>query len=110
VNHPTPASRTGTTQFAAIKALESEPTMAQLAARIRLSQDLLSAIKQACLPAGLRNQVQAGPIHEDEWCILVKTSAVSAKLRQLLPDLEQQVHALLGKKMSVRLKVMGPTK
>ena len=81
--------------------------MAQLTARIRLSQELLDAIKRECLPSGLRSQVTAGPINDVEWCILVSTSAASAKLRQLLPDVAETVAALLGKKMAVRLKVLS---
>jgi hypothetical protein len=84
--------------------------MAQLAARIQLSQDLLIAIKRDCLPTGLKAQVTAGPIHENEWCILVKTSAASAKLRHFLPDLERTVAALLGRHIAVRLKVLGAPK
>jgi Dna[CI] antecedent, DciA len=104
------AHHTGSGQFAAINALEAEPTMAQLAARIRLSQDLLNQVKKTCLPAGLKAHVVAGPIHDGEWCILVKSSAATAKLRNLLPDLEQTVEKLLGRKMTVRLKVMTTPK
>ena len=108
--NPFQTSPAGKTQFAAIQALEFEPTMAQLAARIRLSQDLLIAVKRDCLPAGLRKQVLAGPITDAEWCILVRSSAASAKLRNLLPDLEQKTTVLLGRKIAVRLKVLGTPK
>jgi hypothetical protein len=39
------------------------------------------------LPPGLRQGVQAGPIEGQVWCLLVDSTAIAAKLRQLQPSL-----------------------
>ena len=79
--------------------------MAQLAARVRLSQDLLNAIRLQ-LPSGLRAHAQAGPITDTEWCLLLKSSAAAAKIRQLMPDIQAEVQRQLGRPMDVRLRVL----
>lgn len=41
------------------------------------------------LPAGLRSAIVAGPVDDEGWTLLAANTAVAAKLRQLLPRLEQ---------------------
>ena len=88
------------------QAAQESPTFARLSELIRASSDRLQAI-QGLLPAPLRASVQAGPMDEGCWCLLVRSNAMAAKLRQLLPLL--QVH-LLQKGLavtSIRIKVQN---
>jgi hypothetical protein len=64
--------------------LKQSPDMHGLMERVRRSQNCLQVILPM-LPPGFKSQVLAGPIDQDEWCLLVRSPAVSTKLRQLLP-------------------------
>lgn len=66
--------------------VDSAPTLAQLSAVARDTQQRLRAIAPL-LPASLRSAVQSGGVDGDSWCLLVPNSAVAAKLRQTLPAL-----------------------
>ena len=84
----------------------SEP-LAQLARRMRESQARLVAITPL-LPPALRAQVKAGPIDELGWTLLVSNSAVSAKLRQLVPALEAHLRSQGWDGPPVRVKMLAP--
>ena len=58
----------------------SEP-LALLVRRMRDSQNRLQAISGLLAPA-MRPHVQAGPIDDEGWSLLVSNNAVAAKLRQ----------------------------
>lgn len=95
------------TQFSLEQAASAAPTLAALRERIRESQWCLEQIRHL-IPVALRRQVQAGPIHETEWCLLVNSAAASTKLRQLLPTL-QLVLTQQGARISeIRIKVQTP--
>ncbi|MDV7399552.1 hypothetical protein RZS08_49520, partial [Arthrospira platensis SPKY1] len=53
---------------------------------VQQSQQMLSVVLPL-LPAGLRQQVWAGPVDGSYWCIFVSNPAVGTKLRQLAPAL-----------------------
>jgi hypothetical protein len=61
--------------------------LARLGERLEASRRRLRVIAPA-LPGGLTASIQAGPIDEDGWSLLVANAAVAAKLRHLLPRLE----------------------
>ena len=84
----------------------SEP-LAQLARRMRESQARLVAITPL-LPPALRAQVKAGPIDELGWTLLVSNSAVSAKLRQMVPALEAHLRTQGWDGPPVRVKMLAP--
>jgi hypothetical protein len=67
------------------QAAQESPTLASLSMRLAQSQACLKAV-QSALPSTLRASVQAGPLEAREWCLLVRSSAAAAKVRQLLPD------------------------
>ena len=73
-----------------LQAAQESATLASLTARLQASQACLQAV-QPLLPAALRPSVQAGPLENGQWCLIVRSSAVAAKLRQLLPDLQQRL-------------------
>lgn len=95
------------TQFSLEQAASAAPTLAALREQIRESQWCLEQI-QHLIPAALRRQVQAGPIHETEWCMLVSSAAASTKLRQLLPALQETLTHQGARISNIRIKVQAP--
>lgn len=88
------------------QAAQESPTFARLSELIRASSDRLQAI-QGLLPAPLRASVQAGPIDEGCWCLLVSSNAVAAKLRQLVPALQAHLSQKGLAVTSIRIKVQN---
>lgn len=86
------------------QASEESPTLHMLTAMTRDSSDRLKAI-ELLLPAGLRQSVQAGPIDGNTWCLLVRSNAAAAKIRQLLPALQAHLRSRGWEVNSIRLKV-----
>jgi hypothetical protein len=74
--------------------------------RVRESADRLKAIRSV-LPAALRAGVQAGPIEEGCWCLLVSSNAIAAKVRQMLPALQAHLNSQGLNVNSIRLKVQN---
>lgn len=69
------------------QALRANESLVRLGERLEGSQRRLRVIGPA-LPGGLAASIQAGPLDEDGWSLLVANAAVAAKLRHLLPRLE----------------------
>ncbi len=69
-------------------ALARHDTLAGLLQRVRDSRARLAAV-QPVLPPGLRGAVEAGPLDETGWILLVKHAPAAAKLRQCVPEIEQ---------------------
>ena len=86
------------------QASEESPLLARLTALTRDSSDRLKAIEML-IPASLRPAVQAGPIEGDFWCLLVKSNAAAAKIRQLLPALQAHLRSRGWEINAIRLKV-----
>ncbi len=60
----------------------------------RLQQRLAEASRRMeavrpLIPAALRQSIRPGPVDEEGWTLLVLNPSAAAKLRQLLPRLEQ---------------------
>jgi len=53
--------------------------------------------------------VQDGPIEDGQWCLLVSSNAVAAKLRQLLPALQLHLQARGLPVSGIRIKVQART-
>jgi hypothetical protein len=88
------------------QAAQESPTFSLLMGRVRDSSDRLQAIR-SLLPAPLRTAIQAGPIEEGVWCLLVSSNAVAAKLRQLLPALQAHLNNKGLSVTSIRIKVQN---
>ena len=73
-------------QFSLQQAVQANSVLARVADRIRQSEQMLALIRPLLAP-GLRAQIQAGPVDEESWCLLVGNPAVGTKLRQLTPAL-----------------------
>jgi hypothetical protein len=90
------------------QAAQESPTFARLTDVIRASSERLKAI-QNLLPAPLRASVQAGPLEEGCWCLLVSSNAVAAKLRQLVPALQAHLNQKGLGVSAIRIKVLNRT-
>jgi hypothetical protein len=86
------------------EAAGESPVLARLGSLARLSGQCLQDIRPL-LPAPLRTQLQPGPIDQQEWCILVPSSAMASKLRQMLPELEAHLRTKGHPIASIRIKV-----
>ena len=91
----------------ALQAAEAAPQLASLAARARESSDRLAALRPL-LPGALASQVEAGPLEGEDRCLLVKSNAAAAKLRQMLPALQQHLRQRGLPVTGIRLKVLLP--
>jgi hypothetical protein len=87
-----------------LEALDKAPSLARLASLARQSHDWLLRIAPL-LPAALRTGVQAGPIDDQQWCLLASNNAVAAKLRQLSPALTAHLRAQGCEVNAIRIKV-----
>ena len=90
-----------------LQASQANPSLAKLMDIQRASSARLQAVA-TLLPAGLRDHVQAGPIEEGVWCLLLANATTAAKLRQLLPALEAHLRVNGLEVKSIRLKVQRP--
>lgn len=86
------------------QALREHEGLAQLGLRLEASRRRLRVIAPA-LPGALAASVQPGPLDEDGWSLLVANAAVAAKLRHLLPRLEDLL-AQAGLPGRIRIKLL----
>ena len=87
------------------QAVENSPSLARLAGLVRESSDRLKAV-ESLIPEALRPAIQAGPIEDGAWCLLVSSNAAAAKLRQLLPLIQARLIDKGWKVTSIRLKIL----
>jgi hypothetical protein len=88
------------------QAAGESPTLARLVDRVQASSQRLQAIR-TLLPVPLRTSVQAGPIDEGQWCLLVSSNAVAAKLRQFVPTLQSHLEKQGLAVSGIRIKVQS---
>lgn len=96
-------------QFSLEQAVQAAPSLAGLQERVRESQRCMDLIRHL-LPEAMRRHVVAGPIDETGWCLLAANSAVSSKLRQLLPAIERALVQGGRQVSAVRIKVQAGTR
>jgi len=87
------------------QAVENSPSLARLAGLVQESNDRLKAI-ESLIPQALRPAIQAGPIDDDVWCLLVSSNAAAAKVRQLLPLMQSRLIGKGWKVTSIRLRIL----
>jgi hypothetical protein len=85
-------------------ALKGNETLSSLMQRLLQSQARLNAVRPL-LGEGLAGAVQAGPLDEEGWSLLVANAAAAAKLRQLLPHLQEALLSQGFNEVPIRLKV-----
>lgn len=89
------------------QALDASEPLARLAQRLRESQQRFDAVCPA-LPPLLQAHVRPGPIDEAGWSLLAANGAVAAKLRQLVPVLQQRLATQGWAETPIRVKVLTP--
>lgn len=87
------------------QAADNSPSLARLTELVQESNNRLKAI-ESLIPAALRPAIQAGPIDEDNWCLLINSNAAAAKVRQLLPLILSRLQDSGWKVNSIRLKIL----
>lgn len=83
------------------------PSLAALQQRIRASQTCLEIVRPL-VPIGLRRLIQAGPLQDGEWCLLVQSTAAATKLRLLVPTMLQELNAQNLQITGIRVKILSP--
>ncbi len=89
------------------QALDGSEPLSRLLLRVQASRDCLAAVLPV-LPQDLRGAVQAGPLDDSGWTLLVANPSVAAKLRQLLPVLNEALVAQSLAVAALRIKVHTP--
>ena len=85
-------------------ALAGSAPLAGLMQRLRESEQRYAVI-QVLLPGRLADHVRMGPLDDDGWSLLADNTAVAAKLRQLVPQLQAALRSAGYADLPVRIKV-----
>lgn len=88
------------------EALSASATLGDLLARLRESEARLATVRSVLTPA-MRPHVRAGVLDETGWNLLAPNGAVAAKLRQLLPMIEQVLMEQGWQPTVIRVKVQA---
>ena len=102
-----PDARSNAPAQALRQALDGSEPLSRLLFRVQASRDCLAAVLPL-LPQELRSAVQAGPLDDSGWTLLVANASVAAKLRQLLPVLNEALVAQSLTVAALRIKVHTP--
>ncbi len=86
-------------------ALGGSLPLARLLARVRESRARFDAIA-AVVPAPLLEQMRPGPLDAEGWSLLVDNGAAAAKLRQLLPRMQETLKAGGWTAPEIRVRVL----
>ena len=86
------------------QATQNSPTLARLSDLASDSSARLKAIERL-LPMTMLPSIKPGPIDGTEWCLILSSNAVAAKVRQLLPALQAHLNSKGWEVNSIRLKV-----
>ena len=87
------------------QAADNSPSLARLTELVRESSNRLKDI-ESLIPQALRPAIQAGPIDGETWCLLISSNAAAAKVRQLLPLIQDRLVDKGWKVTSIRLKIL----
>jgi hypothetical protein len=89
------------------RALDASDSLSNLAQRMDESQRRFKAV-MPLLPAGWARELRPGPIDDEGWSVLVSNAAVAAKLRHLLPRLDEALKAQSFRELPIRVRVRAP--
>lgn len=84
------------------QAMREAPALAGLIGRLEQSSAMLRQVRPL-IPPGI--DIQAGPVQDGHWCLLVGNNAGAAKVRQLLPALLSSLKSAGWPTQSIRVKV-----
>lgn len=85
-------------------AMRRAGALGNLMSRLKMSQECLEVVK-SCLPPAMAAHVRSGALDDDGWTLLAANSSVSAKLRQLQPDLMDALKKKGLKVNAIRVRV-----
>ena len=102
-----PDARSNAPAQALRQAMDGSEPLSRLLLRVQASRDCLAAVVPV-LPPELRGAVQAGPLDDSGWTLLAANAAVAAKLRQLMPVLNDALVAQSIAVAALRIKVHPP--
>lgn len=88
-------------------ALRRHPALAALGQRLAESNARYACIASS-LPPALVPLVQPGPLDEEGWSLLAANAAVAAKLRHLLPRLQDALRAQGWQATAIRVRLQAP--
>ena len=86
------------------RALDQNTSLADLSRRLAQSNARYAAIG-VDLPEPLRMQVRPGPIDDEGWSLLASNAAVAAKLRHLLPRLNDTLREQGWPELPIRVHI-----
>jgi hypothetical protein len=86
-------------------ALDLSEPLTSLLQRVRESRARFEAIANL-LPAGLREGLRPGPLDDTSWVLLVPHAPAAAKLRQILPALEDELRGRGWPGPPIKIKVL----
>jgi cytochrome c-type biogenesis protein CcmH/NrfG len=89
-------------------ALDASTPLASLLERLHGAQSRF-AIVSALLPAALRPAVRCGPWGEEGWVLLASHAAASAKLRQMLPSLQEALRLQGLDTPTIKVRIEPPS-
>ena len=98
---PVPGQRTSV-----MDAIAQSDTLSGMLSMHQTSTAYLNALK-TLLPPDLWAQTKAGPIDENNWCLLAAHNSAAAKLRQLLPGIGAHLRSKGHPVQNIRIKVMS---
>ena len=85
-------------------AMAASDRLTSLAARLRESEQRFAAVA-ALLPDHLARELRPGPIDDEGWSLLASNAAVAAKLRHLVPRLNQELHSRAFRDLPIRVRL-----
>lgn len=87
-------------------ALSHSDVLQSLQRRIAESNERLQVVR-TMLPAALSSQLTAGPLDDTGWTLMVRSSAVAAKLRQWQPLMEDALRQRGWQVSSIRIRIQS---
>lgn len=85
-------------------ALARSESLAGLTSRLAESDARLAAIVPL-LPEALARELRPGSVDDEGWSLLVSNAAVAAKLRHLLPRLQEELRSHGWRDLPIRVRV-----
>ncbi|WP_374590696.1 hypothetical protein [Aquabacterium sp.] len=87
-------------------ALSHSDVLQSLQRRIAESNERLQIVR-ALLPVALSSQLTAGPVDDTGWTLMVRSSAVAAKLRQWQPLMEDALRQRGWQVSAIRIRIQS---
>jgi hypothetical protein len=88
------------------EALQRSAPLALLRQRLQDSKARFAAI-QDLLPIALARHVKPGPVDDESWSLFAANASVAAKLRQLVPRLEERVRQRGWQVSAIRIRIQS---